>query len=256
MLKKERQLYILKKVEKEGLVITNELKEELGVAEDTIRKDFQQLSAQGKVKRIHGGVLRIEKNVEKGIKNFDDRVEEQVTVKEKLAKKALEFVINEHVVYIDGGTTNLKLAELMPEDYIGTIITNAPTIGLALCKCSNAKINMIGGDLDKTAKNISGSSAIGQIRQLNIGLCVLGVSSLSVENGITFPISDEAFMKREIVNHSQKVIVIASKEKIERIAAFYCADIGVVDILVTNEKNEEILEKYRKCGIQVIVVGA
>ena len=63
-------------------------------------------------------------------------------------------------------------------------------------------------------------------------------------------------MKREIVNHSQKVIVIASKEKIERIAAFYCADIGVVDILVTNEKNEEILEKYRKCGIQVIVVDA
>ena len=256
MLKKERQLYILKKVEKEGLVITNELKEELGVTEDTIRKDFQQLTAQGKVKRIHGGVLRIEKNVEKNAKRFDDRVEEQAIVKEKLSYEALKLIADEYVIYIDAGTTNLKLAELMPEDYAGTIITNAPTIGLALCKCLNARINMIGGELDKAAKNISGSSAIGQIRKLNIGVCVLGVSSLSVENGITFPISDEAFMKREIVNHSQKIIVIASKEKIERIAAFYCADIGVIDVLVTNEKNEEILEKYRKCGIQVVVVNA
>ena len=185
MLKKERQLYILKKVEKEGLVITNELKEELGVTEDTIRKDFQQLSAQGKVKRIHGGVLRIEKNIEKNVRRFDERVEEQAVVKERLAQKALELIANEYVIYIDAGTTNLKLAELMPEDYTGTIITNAPTIGLALCKCSNARINMIGGELDKSAKNISGSSAIGQIRKLNIGVCVLGVSSLRKWNYIS-----------------------------------------------------------------------
>ena len=56
MLKKERQIYILEKVKREGRAITNDLVEELGVAEDTIRKDFQELSKKGLVRRIHGGV--------------------------------------------------------------------------------------------------------------------------------------------------------------------------------------------------------
>ena len=46
MLKKERQIYILEKVKREGRAITNDLVEELGVAEDTIRIekgcDFQR----------------------------------------------------------------------------------------------------------------------------------------------------------------------------------------------------------------------
>ena len=62
MLKKERQIYILEKVKREGRAITNDLVEELGVAEDTIRKDFQELSKKGLVRRIHGGVLRMENN--------------------------------------------------------------------------------------------------------------------------------------------------------------------------------------------------
>ena len=78
MLKKERQIYILEKVKREGRAITNDLVEELGVAEDTIRKDFQELSKKGLVRRIHGGVLRMENN----IIDFNERITMNPTIKQ------------------------------------------------------------------------------------------------------------------------------------------------------------------------------
>ena len=107
MLKKERQIYILEKVKREGRAITNDLVEELGVAEDTIRKDFQELSKKGLVRRIHGGVLRMENN----IIDFNERITMNPTIKQQLAMKATELISGKSVVYIDGGTTNLKFAE-------------------------------------------------------------------------------------------------------------------------------------------------
>lgn len=116
MLKKERQIYILEKVKREGRAITNDLVEELGVAEDTIRKDFQELSKKGLVRRIHGGVLRMENN----IIDFNERITMNPTIKQQLAMKATELISGKSVVYIDGGTTNLKFAESLPKDHTGS----------------------------------------------------------------------------------------------------------------------------------------
>ena len=236
MLKKERQIYILEKVKREGRAITNDLVEELGVAEDTIRKDFQELSKKGLVRRIHGGVLTM-----------------NPTIKQQLAMKATELISGKSVVYIDGGTTNLKFAESLPKDHTGTIITNSPAIALALCEYKNIKINLIGGKLDPVTRIIKGTSSIKQIEAMNIECCILGVSSLSPENGITFPSFGEAELKKELIARSSQIIVIANKEKLGSVSTFLAADISAIDILVTNETDERIIKSYSKRGPQVIV---
>lgn len=249
MLKKERQLYILELVERDGRATTNDLTAELGVTEDTIRKDFQELSAQGKVKRIHGGVLRIEK----GLLDFEERIVQQSSVKEQLAKKAVELIADKQVLYIDGGTTNLKLAEALPQDFAGSIITNSPAIALTLCKYPNTVITLIGGTLERTTKIVEGTSAIQQIQGMNIQCCILGVSSLSPESGITFPSSGEAILKREVMNHSDQIIVIANKEKLGTVATFHSSAVSEINILVTNETSKDVLSKYEQCGIKIVV---
>lgn len=248
MVKKERQEYILERVEKEGRVLTKDLVEEFHIAEDTVRKDFQELSAKGKVQRFHGGVLRIADKP----RSFKDRISEQPTVKQQLAIKAVDYILDKKVLYIDGGTTNLKLAESIPMDYQGTVITNAPAVALALCEHPNVDITLIGGDLNKTTKVITGNKAIEQIHTINIQCCILGVSSLSEENGITYPISDEAVLKQEVIRQSKQVIAIANKEKLGSTATFYAADLSQLDILITNETNEDMLRSYRAMGIDII----
>lgn len=249
MLKKERQLYILKKVNNEGKAVTNNLVAELGVAEDTIRKDLQELSKEGLVKRIHGGALKISQD----LVDFNERITVNPTIKEQLAIKAVELIYDKKVLYIDGGTTNLKFAESLPKDYDGTVITNSPTIALALCGHKSIKINLIGGELDPVTKIIKGESSIKQIEAMNIECCILGVSSLSPNNGITFPSFGEAQLKKELIGQSNQVIVIANKEKLGSVSTYLIADISCIDILITNETDEAVVRTYSQCGPQVIV---
>ena len=44
-------------LERDGKVVAARLVEELGVSEDTIRRDLRELAAQGLVQRVHGGAL-------------------------------------------------------------------------------------------------------------------------------------------------------------------------------------------------------
>lgn len=249
MLKKERQLFILEKVNRDGRAVTNDLVNELGVAEDTVRKDLQELSKKGLVKRIHGGVLKVERE----LVDFNDRISRHSTIKQQLAEKATELIYDKNVLYIDGGTTNLKFAESLPKEYNGTVITNSPAIALALCSFKDIKINLIGGKLDPITKIIKGTSAIKQIEELNIECCILGVSSLSAENGITFPSFGEAQLKKELIKQSSQVIVIANKEKLGSVSTFFTADVSCIDFLVTNETDEEVIKSFAQKGPKVIV---
>jgi DeoR/GlpR family transcriptional regulator of sugar metabolism len=57
MLKKERQAYILHQVNLHNKVLSSALCTEINVSEDTIRRDLQELSDEGKIIKVHGGAL-------------------------------------------------------------------------------------------------------------------------------------------------------------------------------------------------------
>lgn len=257
MLKKERQVYILNKLKNDGKVLTNDMVSEIGCSVDTIRKDFQEMSRLGQAKRIHGGIVSIEmnKNCEKNeLLDFNERLVENISVKELLAKKAVEILGNPNVIYIDGGTTNLQFVRNLPEDINTTVITNSPAIALALCNYPNVEIQLLGGTLQKTIQIVEGLGTLEQMREMHFQVSVIGVSSLSAEGGITFPSMEEVILKKEAFLHSQRVIAIADKEKLNSIAGFYVTDISSITTLITDETNETILAPYKSAGVEVISV--
>lgn len=250
MLKQERQLYILRKVGENGKVTTNELVEELNIAQDTIRKDFQELSAKGLVVRVHGGIMKIDHQ----ITTFAERANIKTSVKQRLAKAAFDLVSDQHVFYIDGGTTNLCFAETLPSDFGGTVITNSPAVALALCQYPGAEINLIGGILHNKMQVVEDLFSVQRIQAMNIGCGIISTTSLSLKNGITYPSFNEATFKKIVMEQSKLIVAIAVKEKLNSTSAFLAKDISVIDILVTDETSEEILQPYRMAGIHVVSV--
>ena len=57
LLSAERRQAILDALARDGKVVAARLVEELGVSEDTVRRDLRELAAQGLVQRVHGGAL-------------------------------------------------------------------------------------------------------------------------------------------------------------------------------------------------------
>src|ERR1041385_8696977 len=57
MLTRQRKEYLLDLLRKTGQIVAKAVSEELGLSEDTIRRDLRELAAEGKLQRVHGGAL-------------------------------------------------------------------------------------------------------------------------------------------------------------------------------------------------------
>src|ERR1700735_4975305 len=57
MLTSHRKRLILDKLRAEGQVIAKSVSHELGLSEDTIRRDLRELAQEGLLQRVHGGAL-------------------------------------------------------------------------------------------------------------------------------------------------------------------------------------------------------
>lgn len=250
MTKKERQNYILECVKKNGRITTNELVSKFECTEDTIRKDFQEMSARGLVQRFHGGVQQ----TTKGVLLYEERSSSQTAVKEILARATVPYLLDKHVLYIDGGSTNQKIVEALPHDFTATIVTNAIPIAAKLCEFPNVEAIMLGGSLNKAIRNTEGSLPISQLSLLNFDCYVIGVSSISLTNGITYPLLSEAQLKQDALSRSREIITAIAKEKLNTIAGFHAADITAITRMITDENNPDILTPYRQKGLDVISV--
>lgn len=249
MLKTERHQLILNRVEQFGKVLVSDLTEELKVTEDTIRKDLQELSKAGLVKRVHGGAIRIDNSV----LAFETRVQKNSVRKRELGKLALQFLQSDQIVYIDSGTTNLSFANEISKNFKGTVITNSPSIALTLSDHPYIRIRILPGELNKESKVIEGSDTLEAIRRINFDLCILGVSSIDINKGITVPMMEESLIKQQVIKQSSHVISIITGEKIGTTSTYFVDKSDAIDAIIT-EGNvpDNLLTPYKKAGIQIV----
>jgi len=57
MLGPQRKEYLLRILVETGQVIAKAVSRELGLSEDTIRRDLRELASEGRLQRVHGGAL-------------------------------------------------------------------------------------------------------------------------------------------------------------------------------------------------------
>ena len=58
----ERQKRIMETLTTDGAVMVSKLSSELGVTEETIRRDLEKLEAQEMLRRTHGGAVPFDEN--------------------------------------------------------------------------------------------------------------------------------------------------------------------------------------------------
>lgn len=249
MLKSERHQLILNKIEKKGKVLVNELTDEFELTEDTIRKDLQELSKSGSIKRVHGGALRVDNS----LINFEQRIQTKKEQKMKIAKLATHLLQMNQVIYIDSGTTNSFFSDEIPLDYAGTVITNSPSIALQLSDHYNVDIFLLPGELNKETKVLQGAATLKALELINIDLCLLGISSLDVDNGITVPSLEESYLKRQIIKQSSHIVGLVTNEKFGTTSTYKVEKVKVIDVIVTEESvSDSLLKPYVDVGIEIV----
>src|ERR1700744_156292 len=136
----ERQSAILDRIRKDGRVLASELAAEFDTSEDTIRRALRDLAAKGHCKRVYGGALAIAP----ASGPLAARSTEAVDRKAALGACLAPLIGKEQFVYIDGGTTNLAAARMIPQNLGITVATQDPAIGAVLATRQDLTLIMIG----------------------------------------------------------------------------------------------------------------
>lgn len=251
MLKEERQTKILEMLKADGKVVANELSHLLRVSEDTIRRDLKELADRGQIHRVHGGGLPHSP----AATSYKERLLQASPLKKRIAAAAVRHIQQGQVVFLDGGTTNLYVAQLLPPSLAATIITNSPVIASALSDHPGLEVILVGGKLDKAQQVVTGAIAESFLRTCHPDICLLGVCSLHPVAGITVPDLEESSFKKCLIGQSDLVIALASEEKLDTASAFLVGSITDLDILITNlPQTPDSLDSYKETGITLEVV--
>jgi DeoR/GlpR family transcriptional regulator of sugar metabolism len=249
MLTAERRRAILGRLAQDGKVVASELVGDLGVSEDTVRRDLRELAAQGLVLRVHGGALPAA--TPGSVASFAERLEVDAERKAALARAALPLLEGAAVIVLDGGTSALELARRLPPDRACTVLTNAPPVAAALAAHPQAEVVLLGGRLLKSAQVTVGAEAVDALRRVRADVAVLGVCSVHPDLGVTAREREEADVDRAMVSAAAEVIALATADKLGTASPWVVAELGELTHLVT-DAGPEVTDAYARGGVTVV----
>jgi DeoR/GlpR family transcriptional regulator of sugar metabolism len=249
MLKKERQAYILHKVNLHNKVVSSSLSSEIKVSEDTIRRDLQELAVEGKVIKVHGGALSYSFN--KVYYPSTDVYSQQQ--KQIIAQKAVALISNGMTVLTSGGTTIIEMARIIPSHLKATFATGSIPAILEYMRHPNIDVLLIGDKISKNSKITIGNEAIAKIKKMKASICFLGITAIDPDRGITENDPDLVKLKKAMIESSGKVVCLSISEKLGTVANSDICSLNEIDILITElPPNDPQLALYRLAGIEVI----
>ncbi|HET4404801.1 TPA: DeoR/GlpR transcriptional regulator [Streptococcus pneumoniae] len=201
MLKTERKQLILEELNQHHVVSLEKLVSLLETSESTVRRDLDELEAENKLRRVHGGA------------ELPHSLQEEETIQEKklLAQKAASLIKEKDVIFIDAGTTTAFLIHELVNKNV-TVVTNSIHHAAQLVEKQIPTV-MVGGNV-KTATDASiGGVALNQINQLHFDRAFIGMNG--VDDGYyTTPDMEEGAVKRAILENAKQTYVLVDSSKI------------------------------------------
>jgi DeoR/GlpR family transcriptional regulator of sugar metabolism len=230
-------------------VVVKELAAELGVGEDSLRRDLRELAADGLCQRVYGGALP----VSPAIVDYAARRKVSPDSKRRVAVRAAALVAPHSTVILDGGTTTLQVAHALPRELRATVITHSPTVAAALIDHPYIELYLIGGRVFKHSAVASGAAAVEAAQAIHADLFLLGVTGVHPQAGLTTGDGDEAAMKRALARRAADTYVLASTEKIGAASRFTVLPLADVAGVVTDaESDHPALLELVRAGVPVL----
>ena len=248
MLKKERQAFIIHKVNLHNKILSSDLSQEINVSEDTIRRDLHELADLKKIIKVHGGALS------KSFHNsFQNNNIYSLDKKKIIAQKAAALIKDGMFVLTTGGTTIIEMAKSLPEQLHATFFTGSLPAAFEYMHHPNIEVIIIGDRLSKSSQITVGGAAISTIREIKADLAFLGVNAIDVDNGITDSDWDIVQVKQAMIESSSKVVALSISEKVNTTMRLKVCNVKDINVLITELKPDDpMLASYTTSGIEIL----
>lgn len=249
----KRHKLILEQLQQDGYAKVQELSEKFGVSEVTIRKDLKQLENKKMLYRSHGSASSISSIISD--RHID--VKEKIRIEEKvqIARAANKLLDADDKIIIASGTTLLAFANEINVSNNLTVITSSVKVSLALCYNPNIEIIQLGGSMRKNSVSVIGHYAENILNSLSCNKLFLGVDGIDLDYGLTTSDMSEARINQQMIDASQKIIVLTDSSKFGKRGFCKICDVDRIDHIITDaDAPAHIIEMLRERDIDVTLV--
>lgn len=225
----------------QGRLTVAQVVDELGVSEATVRRDFGELAAQQLVTRTHGGVVATSVAYDLPARYKQASGD---TAKDRIASTAAELAVEGSVVGFNGGTTTSATARRLAarsdlasssERPAITVVTNALNIATEMVLRPFIRCVSLGGVARQESYELSGPLASMVLNELWLDTVFLGVDAVSAQAGATCRHEGEAGINALMVQRADRVVVVATGDKVGRRAFARICPTPRIDLLVTDK---------------------
>jgi DeoR/GlpR family transcriptional regulator of sugar metabolism len=203
---------IMSELSARGECRTRQLAQQFRLSEMTVRRDLAELEGRGLLRRVHGGALLLNRDVE-----YARRLELGQAQKQLVGRAATRLLESGQTVYLDAGTTSFEMARAicqgLPHITHLHIITHGISIAGELAGRTPYQIQLIGGEVYQNALSTVGPVALAQIAGLDIDVFFMGAGGVDLAVGWTNSNHVEAVIKRAVIDRSKSVCAICDSAK-------------------------------------------
>ena len=257
-LKSVRQDSILKEVLRRGPVSIGDLAAFLKVSEITVRRDLDELHANGLLERVRGGARTL--NPRDPEPPIVTRLLSQAAEKQAIGQAAVELISDGDVIALESGSTTLEFARAIARHSWQNlqVVTNSLLISEILMRVPGVQLVFIGGYFKPEEMCTFGVLAEDMLARMRFNKLFIGCRGIDPEGGLTTDLQSETevFTVRAMAAAAGQVTVLADHTKFGHTFLLRALPISKVDTIITDAFTPEtILDKLRKHDTQVIVVA-
>jgi DeoR/GlpR family transcriptional regulator of sugar metabolism len=247
MLKKERQEFILHQLNLHNKILCADLSNMMGVSDDTIRRDLQELAQEDKLIKVHGGALSKSFHTA-----FDRKMVYNLEDKHIIAQKTAALVQSGMYILTSGGTSILEFAKSLDPNLNATFFTCSLNAAIEFAHHPSIEVVMIGDKVSKDSMLTTGASAVQTIESIQADLCILGINSLDTQFGLSENDWEVVQIKKAMIKASKKTICIGISEKLNSQQKIKVANLDEIDILITElDPNDPTLLPFKHKGLTI-----
>jgi DeoR/GlpR family transcriptional regulator of sugar metabolism len=248
----DRRHRILEQVAEHQTIHIAELAAELGVSEMTIRRDMTRLERDGFLRRTYGGATaHLTRSIEL---LFNARALENAPAKRVIGMHAAQTLSPDRTMFVGIGSTAEQFAMFLPPREELTVVTGSLPVA-SLLGSRKGRVVVLGGSVLTDELACVGPVAAATVRRYHADLAVLGAAGLSARHGIT-ELSDEAAeIQRLMVEHSERLVIVADGSKLGQTAMASVAGADRITTLITDDAGpEQELLELEALGVEVVRV--
>ncbi|MEG0050870.1 MAG: DeoR/GlpR family DNA-binding transcription regulator [Terrisporobacter sp.] len=221
---------------KNKTVSLDTLCEVFNVSKNTIRRDINELTEKGTIKKVYGGVSIKEIKEEATVVPFDERNIRNISLKSSIGERCADYIVDGDIIFLDSGTTTLTIVDYLRNKNNVTIITNNLEVIIKALNYPNLNVITLPGNLIRKTISFVGVDTISVLSKYNITKSFMASTGISIQCGITNSHPLESEVKKLAMEKGIEVFLLVDSSKFDNSSLITYGQLKDIDYLITDRK--------------------